>query len=187
MDKQRIGGRMEEGSNTSTVTLRVVGGDEKGSLKPERVKYDHESQGTWTRGRLRWRGPAACTKDRPVLSSERGPHKNKTVTIKESGARHQGILINWLSVAMWLWLWFERCGGGVEYYHRSSASRKRRRKGKSRIWDSKIWSRVPRDSDPRMTALVRTSSNCKREIRPLVSESAPYQQPATIWLINIWP
>jgi hypothetical protein len=54
------------------------------------------------------------------------------------------------------------CGGGVEYRHRSSASRRRRRKGKSRIWDSKIWSRVLRDSDPRMTALARTSSNCKR-------------------------
>jgi hypothetical protein len=27
------------GSNTSTVTLRVVGGDEKGSLKSETVKY----------------------------------------------------------------------------------------------------------------------------------------------------
>jgi hypothetical protein len=25
----------------------------------------------------------------------------------------------------------------------------------------KIWSRVPRDSDPRMTALERASSNCK--------------------------
>jgi hypothetical protein len=31
--------RVEEGSNTSTVTLRVVGGDEKGSLKSETVKY----------------------------------------------------------------------------------------------------------------------------------------------------
>jgi hypothetical protein len=31
--------RVEAGSNTSTVTLRVVGGDEKGSLKSERVKY----------------------------------------------------------------------------------------------------------------------------------------------------
>jgi hypothetical protein len=41
--------------NTSTVTLRVVGGDEMGSLKS----------------------------DRPVLSSERGPHKNKTVTFKQ--------------------------------------------------------------------------------------------------------
>jgi hypothetical protein len=31
--------RVEAGSNTSTVTLRVVGGDEKGSLKTETVKY----------------------------------------------------------------------------------------------------------------------------------------------------
>jgi hypothetical protein len=29
--------RVEAGSNTSTVTLRVVGGDEKGSLKSETV------------------------------------------------------------------------------------------------------------------------------------------------------
>jgi hypothetical protein len=50
---------VEAGSNTSTVTLRVVGGDEKGTLKSETVKYDHESQGTRTRERLRWLGPAA--------------------------------------------------------------------------------------------------------------------------------
>jgi sulfate adenylyltransferase subunit 1 (EFTu-like GTPase family) len=31
--------RVEAGLNTSTVTLRVVGGDEKGSLKTETVKY----------------------------------------------------------------------------------------------------------------------------------------------------
>jgi hypothetical protein len=30
---------VEAGSNTSTVTLRVVGGDEKESLKSETVKY----------------------------------------------------------------------------------------------------------------------------------------------------
>jgi hypothetical protein len=44
--------RVEAGSNTSTVTLRVVGVDENGSLKFETVKYDHEFQGTWTRERL---------------------------------------------------------------------------------------------------------------------------------------
>jgi hypothetical protein len=71
----------EAGSNTSTLTLRVIGGDEKGNLKSETVKYGHESQGTRTR--LRWQGPAAYTKDRPILSSERAPHKNKTVTVKE--------------------------------------------------------------------------------------------------------
>jgi hypothetical protein len=34
---------VEAGSNTSTVTLRVVGGDEKGSLKSETVKYNREN------------------------------------------------------------------------------------------------------------------------------------------------
>jgi hypothetical protein len=29
------------------------------------------------------KGQAAYTKDRPVLSSRRAPHKNKTVTVKE--------------------------------------------------------------------------------------------------------
>jgi hypothetical protein len=45
--------RVEAGSNTSTVTLRVVGGDEKESLKSEIVKYGRESQETGTRKRLR--------------------------------------------------------------------------------------------------------------------------------------
>jgi hypothetical protein len=75
--------RVEAGSNTSTVTLRVVGGDKKGSLKTETAIYGPEIQGTRTRERLLWRGPAAYIKDRPVLSSERAPHKNKTVTVKQ--------------------------------------------------------------------------------------------------------
>jgi hypothetical protein len=74
---------VESGSITSTVTLRVVGGDEKGSLDSEAVKYGRESQETRTRERLRWQMPAAYTKDRPILSSERAPHKNKTVTVKQ--------------------------------------------------------------------------------------------------------
>jgi hypothetical protein len=36
---------VEAGSNTSTVALRVVGGDEKGSLQSEKVKYGRESHG----------------------------------------------------------------------------------------------------------------------------------------------
>jgi hypothetical protein len=75
--------RVEAGSNTSTVTLRVVEGDEKGSLKSETVKYGRESQGTQIRERLRWQGPAAYINDRPVLSSERAPHKNQTVNVKQ--------------------------------------------------------------------------------------------------------
>jgi hypothetical protein len=79
------------------------------------------------------------------------------------------------------------CGGGVEYLHRDPASRRWRRKGKSQIWDSKIRSRVPRGWDPRMTALARTSSNCKRQTRPLVRESAPYRQTRNcLTVIKIW-
>jgi hypothetical protein len=69
--------RVEAGSNTSTVTLRVVRGDEKGSLESETVKYGLEFQGTRTRERMRWQGPAAYTKDRSVLSSDRAPHIKK--------------------------------------------------------------------------------------------------------------
>jgi hypothetical protein len=49
------------------------------------------------------------------------------------------------------------CGGGVEYLHRNPASRRRRRKGKPRIWDSKMWSRLPQNSDPR--------SDCAGEVQ----------------------
>jgi hypothetical protein len=38
--------RLETGSNTSTVALRVLGEDEKGSLESKTVKYGHEPQGT---------------------------------------------------------------------------------------------------------------------------------------------
>jgi hypothetical protein len=65
------------------VTLRVVGGDEKGSLKSETVKYGHESQRELDPRKTTLAGPAAYTKDRPVLSSKRAPHKNKTVTVQE--------------------------------------------------------------------------------------------------------
>jgi hypothetical protein len=40
---------VEAGSNTSTVALRVVGGDKKESLESETVKYGSEAHGTRTR------------------------------------------------------------------------------------------------------------------------------------------
>jgi hypothetical protein len=61
--QQQRNTRVGAGSKTSTVTLRVVEGDEKGSLISETVKYGHESQGTRTRVSLRWQGPAACGLD----------------------------------------------------------------------------------------------------------------------------
>jgi hypothetical protein len=63
-----------------------------------------------------------------------------------------------------------RCRCGIEYLHRSPASRRRQQNRKFRIWDSKIWSRVPRESDPRMNELARASSNCKWQTHPLVRE-----------------
>jgi hypothetical protein len=74
--------RAEAGSNTSTVTLRVVGGDEKGSLKSETVKYGLETKGPRTQG-LHWQGLVAYTKDRPVLSPERLLHKIRAVIVKD--------------------------------------------------------------------------------------------------------
>jgi hypothetical protein len=58
-------------------------GDEKGSLKSESVKYGRESQGTRTQERLNWQGPAAYTKDRPVLLSERAPQTNKPANVRQ--------------------------------------------------------------------------------------------------------
>jgi hypothetical protein len=72
------------------------------------------------------------------------------------------------------------CGGGVEYLHRDPASRRRRRKGKSQIWENKIWSPVPRDSDPKKTALGRISSIHKWQTRPLVREGAPQNKTVTV-------
>jgi hypothetical protein len=40
--------QVEAGMNSSTVILRVVGGDEEGSLESETVKYGRESHGTRT-------------------------------------------------------------------------------------------------------------------------------------------
>jgi hypothetical protein len=48
LGKQSLLGKNLVAVNTSTVTLRVVGGDEKGSLKSETVKYSRKSQGTMT-------------------------------------------------------------------------------------------------------------------------------------------
>jgi hypothetical protein len=68
---KNISSRVEAGSYTSTVALRVVGGDEIGSLESETVKYGCEPHGTRTREWQRWRAPAAIVNGRPVFSSGR--------------------------------------------------------------------------------------------------------------------
>jgi hypothetical protein len=108
-------------------------------------------------------------------------------------------------------------GGGIEYLHRSPANRRRRRNGDPVLegingppcsweisirvpgppgwgggleseWDSKIWSWVPQDLEPRMTALARASRNCKRQTHPLVRVDVPHQQTRNcLRLTKIWP
>jgi hypothetical protein len=50
-----------------------------------------------------------------------------------------------------------------------------------------MWSRVPRDSDPRKAALTKASIIYKRQTRPLVREGAPQEQYLNCQrVINIW-
>jgi hypothetical protein len=74
---------VEVGSNTSTVSLRVVVDDEKGNLKSERVNMVTSPKGLGPEKTTLAKARAACTKDRPVLSSRRTTYKNKTVAVKE--------------------------------------------------------------------------------------------------------
>jgi hypothetical protein len=62
---------VEAGSNTSTVTLRVVGGDEKGSLKSETVIYGRKSLGTTTEKDCAGKGQRHIQKTDPS-SRQRG-------------------------------------------------------------------------------------------------------------------
>jgi predicted nucleic acid-binding Zn ribbon protein len=56
-------------------------GRRKGSLESEIIKYGQDSHGTRTQKWLLWRGPGAVVNDRPVLSSERVPHINKSASV----------------------------------------------------------------------------------------------------------
>jgi hypothetical protein len=69
--------RVEAGPNTYTVTLRVVRGDEKGSLKSETVIYGRKSQGTRTRTRLRWQGQQHAQMTDPSSHQRGRPTKKK--------------------------------------------------------------------------------------------------------------
>jgi hypothetical protein len=50
-----------------------------------------------------------------------------------------------------------------------------------------IWSQIPKDSDPRKTALARASSIYKRQTNPLVRKGAPQTEDRNCQtVINIW-
>jgi hypothetical protein len=69
---------VEAGSNTSTVTLRVVGGDKKGSLKSETVKYGRKSQGTRTEKDCAGNGQRHIQKTDPSSRQSGRPTETKT-------------------------------------------------------------------------------------------------------------
>jgi hypothetical protein len=50
--------------------------------------------------------------------------------------------------------------------------------------ENKFWSRVPRDSDSRKTALARPSSIYKRQSRSLVGEGVPQKQAHNLMKIS---
>jgi hypothetical protein len=84
------------------VTLRVVGGDEKGSLKSETVKYGHESQGTRARERVPGEGQQHIQKTDPSTRQRGRPTKQdhncqRVINIwllVPDGARRQDLLID---------------------------------------------------------------------------------------------
>jgi hypothetical protein len=80
------------------------------------------------------------------------------------------------------------CGWEFEYVHRGPASCRRRRKGKSQIWDTRRWSRVSRKSDQRKATMAKANSIYKIQTRPLVREGAPEnnQDRNCQKVINIW-
>jgi hypothetical protein len=67
-------------------------------------------------------------------------------------------------------------GGGLEYLHRSPASRKATERETNLIWEIYIWCRAMCDLDPRVTSLAKPRSTCTSNLltRSLVREGAPY-------------
>jgi hypothetical protein len=66
-------------NNNRNLALQVGG-----VSKTKTIKYAHESRGTQTQERLRWRCPATTENYRPDISSERAPHINKPIIAYEN-------------------------------------------------------------------------------------------------------
>jgi hypothetical protein len=96
--------RVEVGSYTSIVALRVIWGNEKGSVKSETVKYDHESHGNQTKEWMHWRGPGAIVNDRPNLSPDRMLYKDYDhrcsieKNILATSLKGLGAKMNWVAI-----------------------------------------------------------------------------------------
>jgi hypothetical protein len=159
-----------------------------GRLKSETVKYGREYQGTRTRERLPWQGPAAYTNDRPVLSSEKAPHKNQDRNCQNSikylamsprwGSTPR--LTNWPSVAIWVWLWLTGDITRVEAGSNTSTVTLRvvggDEKGSLKS-ETVIYGRESQGTHTReILRWLRGRSMYKRHTRPFVREGAPQSQ-----------
>jgi hypothetical protein len=74
---------VEAGSNTPTVTLRVVGVDEKRSFTYETVKYGRESQGTRPEKNCAGKDQQHIQKTDPSSRQRGHSTENKTITVKQ--------------------------------------------------------------------------------------------------------
>jgi hypothetical protein len=68
---------------SSTVTLRVVEGDEREVSNLRQSNVVVNSKGLEPKKDCAGKGQQHIKKDRSVLSSERAPRKNETVTVKQ--------------------------------------------------------------------------------------------------------
>jgi hypothetical protein len=144
------------------------------SLKRILMSTNIQQRFPWIRGILGSPGVFATTGQEP---------KDEQFGVVASIGSSQGCEGRWIREIHWVVLSSRRlkpCGGGVEYLHRDPASRRRQRKGKSRIWNSKIWPQVLRNSYPKITALTR-ASRIANDRPVLSSERAPQiNKPATV-------
>jgi hypothetical protein len=112
--------------------------------------------------------------------------RGENFTFKKLGKSHLCVFSH--TVKQHCILAFPR-GSGVKYLHRSPTSHRKWQKGKSRIWDSKIWSRVPRTQTWEWMRWQRTAAIVN--YRPIISSERmlykDYGHRCSIEKKKFWP
>jgi hypothetical protein len=93
---------------------------QKGSFRFDRMKYGHESLGIGPEKTTLARTSSTYKRQTHPLVKGGAPQKQanncqRVINIwswAPDQARHQDLLIDWLSIAMWLWLWNKSMGQG---------------------------------------------------------------------------
>jgi hypothetical protein len=180
-------GTRKTGVRRSTIELRLLSSEGLNNQDNRGTIVDSDSQATHTKTGFRYNGYVKIiltATERTFSWQQRNQLFDSVSSIRYAKSYLERITRRLLEITR---VSCDPCGGGVEYLHRDPASRRKRRKGKSQIWDSKIWPRVLRDSDPKMTALARASRNCERQTCPLARKGAQNQQTRNCQtIIKIW-